>query len=434
MPENVTSVTCSLAAEGTIQGAVAWADCAQLEAGETANHINLMENSDMRDMSGSPLPSPWQVESTAQGYVSAAARETAIQMPAHLTGNVMHIAGRYDRQVRVWQNIHITGSKDDRFTLGGWCSSYARKMDPLYSVYCRLQVWFGYNENDDWSLWQLGGYADFNHEEGTWQFVCGNVTAPHDYNWIRVVIYYNKQMNHADFSNLFLYREQYGTDYAYGDNRDCEAVTSISNTKDDRKYDEYHNLIRYKARGRTLATTYDWGTTETQKRKHLLQKSTSPLGTVTGYLYDAYGNTIEVKKKESESGTAKYIKETTTYNADGTYAVTQTDARGKTVTTVTDPDKGTVSSVEDPNHQTISYTYDSQRRKTKTSTTLNGKEVRTEYGYNGQTGYLSEVKQLKQNTSRTCSIVSFSRPTSSSYSSPCTSVSFNLVPSLGKSK
>ena len=141
-----------------------------------------------------------------------------------------------------------------------------------------------------------------------------------------------------------------------------------------------------------MATTYDWGTTETQKRKHLLQKSTSPLGTVTGYLYDAYGNTIEVKKKESESGTAKYIKETTTYNADGTYAVTQTDARGKTVTTVTDPDKGTVSSVEDPNHQTISYTYDSQRRKTKTSTTLNGKEVRTEYGYGAQTGYLSEVK------------------------------------------
>ena len=102
-----------------------------------------------------------------------------------------------------------------------------------------------------------------------------------------------------------------------------------------------------------MATTYDWGTTETQKRKHLLQKSTSPLGTVTGYLYDAYGNTIEVKKKESESGTAKYIKETTAYNADGTYAVTQTDARGRTVTTVTDPYKGTVSSVEDPNHQTI---------------------------------------------------------------------------------
>ena len=60
--------------------------------------------------------------------------------------------------------------------------------------------------------------------------------------------------------------------------------------------------------------------------------------------------------------------------------------------TVTDPDKGTVTGVTDPKGQTVSYQYDAQRRKTKTSTTLDGKEVRTEYGYDAQTGYLSGVK------------------------------------------
>ena len=60
--------------------------------------------------------------------------------------------------------------------------------------------------------------------------------------------------------------------------------------------------------------------------------------------------------------------------------------------TVTDPDKGTVTGVTDPKGQTVSYQYDALRRKTKASTTLDGKEVRTEYGYDAQTGYLSEIK------------------------------------------
>ena len=67
------------------------------------------------------------------------------------------------------------------------------------------------------------------------------------------------------------------------------------------------------APGRTVTTTYNWGSGETQLRKHLLQYSITPTGIKTGYLYDAYGNVLQSKTEDSTGSLSKYIQTNATY-------------------------------------------------------------------------------------------------------------------------
>ena len=393
VPSGVSSISCDMVAEGTARGTMAWWDSAQLEEGETANHVNLMENSRMTRASGT-MPYGWTADSNCEYWLSRrSGASCSVPMPDNLTGDVLHVAGQWDRTIRAFQTLRISGSAGDKLTAGGWCSSYAKKMDTVYSVYCRMQFWFSTTNNETWSGWTFGGKVDFNHEEGIWQFACGNITAPIDYNWVRVAIYYNKQMNYADFTNLFVYKEAYGSDYVYDSNGNRTKKTAPSGITGNTTYDDYNNILTKAAPGRTVGSSYNWGSTEAEKKKHLLQSVTTPLGTKTSFQYDTYGNLTQSKTEDSTGSLTKYIQSTTTYTSAGTYAATQTDARGKVVTTVTDPDRGTVTSVTDPKNQTVTNTYDALRRLTKTSTMLTStKEVKSENTYDAVTGYLTSTK------------------------------------------
>ena len=376
VPPNVTSVSCDLVAVGTARGTLAWWDSVQLETGETANHVNLLENSYIRQTGGNPLPTPWECDNT---QTSAIARPDS--MPSHLIGNAFLITGHRNLSRTIWQDIKMTGTAGSRFTAGGWCAAYGKKPEGSQAL-CELRVYFTADTvHDDWSDWALGGVAKYNHEEGSWQFACGDIKAPVDFTWVRFAMVYSRQVNAACFSNLFLYKEKYGTDYTYDDQGNQQAASGTTDKEDGSEYNDYNNLTSYKAPGRDVATTYYWGGTEQEQRRHLLQKATSPLGIVSTFSYDAHGNRTESKVSESESSAAKFIKSTAAYTDEGNYVASQTDARGKTVTTVTDPNKGVVTSVTDPMTHVVNTTYDALRRPTKTSTMLNGQEVKTESAY-----------------------------------------------------
>ena len=395
VPAGISQIQVDLVAVGTSQGTIVWWDCAQLEVGETANHVNLLDNGDLHTITGSPLPSPWHTNS---GMVSAISRNNCqVQMPVHLTGNALRVPGKCNATRRVWQSVPVSGAT--RFTVGGWCSAFAKKPEDN-SIICELQVYFANTNSDDWNDWTYGGSAYFHHEEGNWQFACGDVYAPDSFSWARVVIVYDKQVNYADFSNLFLYKEQYGMDIEYDANGNQTHAANTTGNSDESEYDTFNNLTKYTAPGHSLFTVNEWGSTDTEKRKHLLKKSTSPLGTVRTFQYDAYGNQTEGKVSESSSSSAKFIKDTAAYTSAGTYVASQTDGRGKTVTTVTDVNKGVVTSVTDPMNHVVNTTYDILRRPTKTSTMLNSQEVKTESAYDATKGYL---KTLKHNTTTAAS-------------------------------
>jgi len=391
VPSGCSIITCHMMVRGTDTGTVAWWDSVQLEEGETANHVNLIENSIMDRTAASGLPDCWTPDSNCSSYLSYKQRSAA--MPEHLSGNILEIAGRWDRTVRVYQAIHAKGVTGDKLTVGGWCSSYAKETNAAGSVYCRIQVWFCESNASDWNYWHMGGAVDVNYEENAWQFVCGEVKAPIDYNWIRVAVYYNRQMNYADFSNLFLYKESYGTTYKYDANGNLKARTSPAQNTGNSHYDDYNNMEWQRAPGHTEKTEYDWGTdTEVQRRKHLLQSVLTPCGTKTSYTYDAYGNPLSTTVVDNAHPSAPSIRTSVEYNTAGTYVTRQTDARGKQVLTDTDANKGTVTSVTDPNNQTVSYQYDELRRLIQTETELApGQTVTSSNTYDSVTGLLTQI-------------------------------------------
>ena len=392
VPAGITSADIDLCATGTGAGTIVWWDSAQLEEGESANHVNLIENSQMNRTASSGLPNSWTADSNCASFLSWQERSgCSVAMPENLPGHAMHVAGRWNRSIRVFQTMRVNGKKGDKLTTGGWVSSYAKRIDVGGSVYCRLQIWFSTSNASAWTGWTFGGAVDFNHEEGNWQFACNGITAPIDYSWIRVAIYYNRQMNYADFSNLFLYKEQYGTDFVYDERGNRKKRTSTAGHTRGSTFDDYNNVLTSATTGRTVVTTNEWGTTEAEKRMHLLRRSVSPMGTVSTFQYDVFGNCTVSKVQENYLDTTKYFLTSTAYTAAGTYVASQTDTRGKTTFTETDPNQGTVSKVTDPSGQVVRYTYDTLRRPVWTKTPLNGYDVRTGRVYHSLTGYLTSV-------------------------------------------
>ncbi|MDO5435761.1 MAG: DNRLRE domain-containing protein, partial [Clostridia bacterium] len=104
VPSGISSITCDMVCQGTEGGMVAWWDSVQLEEGETANHVNLVENSRMNRTGSSGLPDCWIADSGSAGYLSWQNRSgCAVTMPAGLPGNALHVAGRWDRTIRAYQ-------------------------------------------------------------------------------------------------------------------------------------------------------------------------------------------------------------------------------------------------------------------------------------------------------------------------------------------
>ena len=80
-----------------------------------------------------------------------------------------------------------------------------------------------------------------------------------------------------------MYREQFGTDFVYDSRGNRKSATYTSGIASSATYDAYNNVLTSTTPGRTVATNEDWGDTEEEKRKHLLRRSTSPLGRVSAY-------------------------------------------------------------------------------------------------------------------------------------------------------
>ena len=384
LPESASAITVACAMVAEAPTGDAWFDCMQLERGLTCNSYNLIENSDFAKGTG-VLPDNWTNASAWDSGFGVVALSD-VGAPSFLTGRALRIEGKYNRTMLIQQTIRAYGNAGDRLTLGGWCQSFTKANDASGSIRCRMTVTNGANGN-------VVGSVEWNPEEGEWQFGSGSVVMPTNYSELCVKLHLNRQMNHACFAGLYLYAEQFGTEYTYDANGNRVATRQLYGNGGSSQYDSHDNLTSYTAPGRTLATSYNYGTTDAEQKQHLLLSMTRPLGTRASYLYNAYGHPTQAKVDDSTGSVANFIQTTTAYTTSGNYANTQTDARGETVSTVTDEDTGTVTSVTDPRNQTVAYTYDSLRRPTKTGTMLTATtEVKSESMYHSTLDVLSSVK------------------------------------------
>ena len=281
--------------------------------------------------------------------------------------------------------------------MGGWCSSFAKKNDPDNYIYCRITVQFtSADPVTDKSYWATGGSAVFNAEEGNWQFASAGIVAPNNCTYIRVVLQMNRQMNFADFTGIYLYPEAFGTQYIYDKNGNRKTRKMLYGGQEKSEFDDADNLTKHTAAGRTVSSTFHYGDTEAEQKKHLMLKSIAPLGSVGTFSYDNFGNPLTSQVQNADANPSYFIRGETSYTNDGNYVTEQKDARGKIVRTETDPQRGTTMRVIDAKRQTVTYEYDNLRRIVKTSASVGAKEgiltAHNEYTYDAKRGNLVEIR------------------------------------------
>lgn len=233
---------------------------------------------------------------------------------------------------------------------------------------------------------------EWSEEWTDWQFAAGPVVAPCDYTSIRFNVDYERNINYAEFGGLFLHKEEFGQTYVYDSRGNVLSAKNAASLQDGATYDAFDNILTYFQPGRSAAvkTVMEWGESDEEKKKHLLRKSTSPLGTVSEYTYDDYGNQLTTKTSD---GTA-FMQTTTVYDEQGNHVKQQIDARGMAETRQTDDELDTLQSVTDARGQVLHYTYDRNRRVTKASTTADGCEYTNTFAYTKD-----KLTQVKHNTS-----------------------------------
>lgn len=140
-------------------------------------------------------------------------------------------------------------------------------------------------------VWEIAGQPgtetsiEWSEEWTDWQFAAGPVVAPCDYTAIRFNVDYERNINYAEFGGLFLHREEFGQTYAYDSKGNVLSAKNAASLQDGATYDDFDNILTYYQPGRSafVKTAMEWGTSDAEKKKHLLCKSTSPMGTINEY-------------------------------------------------------------------------------------------------------------------------------------------------------
>lgn len=365
-----------------------WFDCAQLEAGEVANRYNMLTNGDFTFNCGAH-PTGWSKNSSNTNEDMVYADCTGTK-PEGLSANTMRLYGTgRTKYAGIYQDIPLSGSKGDVFVAGGWSLNFSK---PRKGEDFRYNIRVAFLKAGTSSTRVNTSSIEWSEEWTDWQFAAGPVVAPCDYTSIRFNVDYERNINYAEFGGLFLHKEEFGQTYAYDSRGNVLSAKNAASLQDGATYDAFDNILTYFQPGRSAAvkTVMEWGESDDEKKKHLLRKSTSPLGTVSEYTYDAYGNQLTTKTSDGMA----FMQTTTVYDEQGNHVKQQIDARGMAETRQTDDELDTLQSVTDARGQVLHYTYDRNRRVTKASTTADGREYTNTFAYTKD-----KLTQVKHNTS-----------------------------------
>ena len=368
----------------------AWVDCVQVEEGPVANSYNLLINGDFT-FNVDAAPEGWRSNSTNTAADKVYPTCTGVK-PQGLSANTMRLYGTGRSTFPgIFQDIALSGSQGDVYVAGGWSLGYSK---PRKGENFRYDIRVSFLKAGTTSTRVNAPSIEWTEEWTDWQFAAGPVVAPCDYTSVRLNVDYERNINYAEFGGIFLYKEQFGQSFVYDSKGNVLSSTDAAGLKGGATYDGFNNVLTYWQTGRpsTVKTTLEWGGTDAEKKKHLLRKSTSPLGTVNEYTYDAYGN--QLTAKTSKSGAAAFLQTGTAYDDKANHVASRTDARGKKVTQAVNPSLDTLTSVTDPQGQTVNYTYDLSRKITQTAATTPNGTYRNNYAYD-----MDMLTQVKHNTS-----------------------------------
>ena len=328
----------------------AWFDNPQLETGDVANKVNLINNSGFEWLpSGSQTPQYWTTNAGSQtGYSSTSHRWGS--RSATMTGE----AGVLKNMV---QGISVTGKEGDVFSLSGWVKGDV--IPGRRSSFGAAVIYT--NGSVKWTYLKVNPYVS------GWQFLQGvistddgNASTDLTYKAIHLYLLHEDQLNPIYYDGIQLTRDL-AYSYTYDSKGNLVSATSAAE-KSQFTYDGNSNLTRITNPDGTYFTyNYD--------NKHNLTSASNSQGVTYSYSYDSYGNPTST---QTQGGSSDRMTASAAYTSDGRNLSTITDGRGNTTTNTYDNRNRLLVSERDALGNTTSYTYESSTDRVTQVTASNG--------------------------------------------------------------
>ena len=351
---STSSSTSGIASLGNSSIGTAYFDCVQVEVSSSASRYNLVDNGDFTFAGSSGTAAyGW-----SKGDACAATEIRTTYSPSaapQLDSNVYSITGAYSSNKRLYQNIAVSGSAGDVFTVAGWAKGDSA---PLISTDRRFGLVVRFYNTDGTQSEILMDFNDDARSDIDWQYAAKRVVAPKNYSSIRVLVVYEHNINVVYFDGIQLFKEEFGHSYVYDENGNVTSVTDLQAQTTTYAYTNNRLTSMTLPSGASQTYTYDtYGNVLT---------STSPEGVISTFTYDTYGNNLTVTVG---TGTQK-VTTSATYTSNGNQLSSITDARGNKTTYDYDTDTGVLNWVQAPGETDATrtnYTYDDLYRTTSVS-------------------------------------------------------------------
>ncbi len=398
-PSNVTVAIVCDASKGT-----AYFAAPQVESGEIANMFNLVVNGDFSVTKNNTscsdgtrlFPENWTTLGTGLTDKMVLNMQTGVvtdraenRMPETVEGNALRLFSFPTvGNIYMSQAIRTYGNKNDVFVLGGWVNSHTVQAGYTLSK-PTIRVRFMKAADSQWTSWNN---LFFTTENDNWHHMTTTIAAPYAYVRIEVSVSYPQNNKTCMFSQIYLYRDLYGSSFGYDDNGNVVSVSDLSNQKSQATYDDFNNLLSYVQPGSASTEKYSftYGDTDAEKKRHLQLSATTPMGVKSATTYDQYGNsTANVVQPSAD---APLMKTETVYSDNGNYVIAQKDARGNSVVNLLDTNGRTIS-VTDPAGNSIFYAYDNSNRVIGVTSETSGKVHKNSYTYEND-----RIKTIAHNT------------------------------------
>ena len=244
----------------------AYIDCLQLEENDTANHINIINNSGFERYSGNNAIS---FECTGNAGITVSGE-------TFQTGNYcVKIPGNTTADKKVYQTLNQAGNSGDVYTFGAWAKANSVPNVSGHADF-RERITFTYTDNTTENF-----MIDFNHSVSDWQFATKTIKAKKDYSNITVYLDYNKNCGNAYFDSVFLYRDT-AQSFEYDSNGNLVATTDASKQNSSFQYSGNNLSSMINPTGTSFTYSYD------SKNNLVLARSSS--GLQYNISYDANGN------------------------------------------------------------------------------------------------------------------------------------------------
>ncbi|QLY78026.1 carbohydrate binding domain-containing protein [Clostridium intestinale] len=338
---------------------ISYFDGLQLEEGNIANRLNLVDNSDMSG--GAKIPNDWQ----DNWYnASTPASDTRINTldadhPSYLDNSVFKLSGSSDKDTRIYTMLGVNGKAGDTFVISGWAKGAA----VAHGDFAIQPVFLSASGNQ----WEK---INFNRDSKSWQYANGVIKAKSDYTDLHVYITYSNNANEALFDGIQVYKEEFGDTYQYDSKGNIISSVDLSKQQTKFEYNGSNDLIKTTdPKGNQFKYEYD--------SKKNITKATSAENLIYNFEYDSYGNAI----KSKISGASLFIESSASYTANGNYISSVSDSLGNTVGYNYDETKGTLTSTTDAKGNVTNYKYDINNVLTSVTKKVDGVDISNSYTY-----------------------------------------------------